>query len=123
MGMNADNKTELRGEDVQIYSRGHLQEVEDLFWTAKIGISLTVAVVRESWCGFQKGIHSQSCVSGNRNWFLWFVGNVEHTAMQLTVFASVHCRAIVIPGLLPGFLLGFEEFIKHNEGNKPLLAE
>lgn len=54
--MNADNKTALMEEDVHIYSRDHLQEVEGSFWTARIDISLTVAVVRESWCGLQKGI-------------------------------------------------------------------
>lgn len=117
--MNADNKTELMEEDVQIYSRGHLQEVEDLFWTARKEIYLTVAVVRESWCGLQRGILSWSCRSGNRKWFLWVVGIVGHTAMQLTAFALVGCRAIVIPWLLLGFLLRFKEFIKHNEGNKP----
>lgn len=45
--MNVDNKTEIM-EDIQIYSRGLLQEVEDLFWTARIERSLTVVVVRES---------------------------------------------------------------------------
>lgn len=120
--MNADNKTELM-EDIQIYSRGLLQEVEDLFWTARIKTSLTVAFVRESWCGLQKGIYTQSCRSGNRKWFLWDVGNVMHTAMQFTAFASVGCRTIVLHWLLLGFLLGFEEFIKHNEGNKPPFAE
>lgn len=39
--------------------------------------------------------------------------------MHLSVFSSVSCRTIVIPWLLLGFLLGFEEFIKRNEGNKP----
>lgn len=105
--------------DVQIYSRGLLQEVEDLFWTVRIEISLTVGVVRERWHALQKGIYSQSCRSGNRKWFIWVVGNVGHTAMELSAYASVGCRTIVIHWPLLEFLLGLEEFIKHNEGNKP----
>lgn len=118
MQMNADNKTELMEEDVQICSRGLLQEVEDLFWTARIEIFLTIAVVTERWCGLQKRIYSQSCRSGIGKWFLWVVGNVGHTAMLVPAFASVGCRTVVIHWLLLGFLLEFEEFIKQNEGNK-----
>lgn len=117
--MNADNKTELMKKDVHIHSRSHLQ---DLFSTARIDISLTVAVARENWCGLQKRIYSQSCVSGNKKLLLWVVHNVGHKAMWLTSFASEGYRTVFILWLLMEFLLGFEEFITYNEVNK-LLAE
>ena len=60
----------------------------------------------------------QSCISGNRRWLLWVVGTVGYTAVQLTAFASVGCRTIVVSQLLMGFSSGFEEFKKHHEGNK-----